>query len=57
MIFHNYQKLSEEFIKKFQYKVNWDYISWKKRNLSEEFIEKFQDKINWDYISKKSNFI
>ena len=44
------QKLSEEFIKKFQDKVNWQYISLK-QNLSEEFIREFQDKVSWFEIS------
>ena len=45
------QKLSEEFIEKFQEKVYWDWIS-AYQKLSEEFIEKFQEKVYWDYISR-----
>jgi phosphoribosylanthranilate isomerase len=41
---------SENFIRKFQDKVDWDYISIH-QELSEEFIEKFQDKINWEAVS------
>ena len=46
-----YQKLSEDFIEKFQDKVYWPYIS-EYQKLSEDFIEKFQDKVDWSYISK-----
>ena len=42
--------LSEEFIEKFQDKVNWILIS-DYQVLSEEFIEKFQDRVNWENIS------
>jgi phosphoribosylanthranilate isomerase len=45
------QKLSEEFIAKFQDKVNWNCISIYQK-LSEEFITKFQDKVDWNCISK-----
>ena len=38
-----YQKLSEQFIEKFQDRVSWDYIS-AYQELSEEFIEKYGDK-------------
>jgi hypothetical protein len=44
------QKLSEDFIKKNQDKVEWDYIS-ENQKLSEDFIKKNQDKVDWDYIS------
>ena len=43
------RKLSEEFIEKFQVKINWTAVSYD-RNLSDEFIEKFQDKIDWTSI-------
>ena len=49
--YFNYQKLSEEFIEKFQDKVHWKNISLYKK-LSEEFIEKFQDKVHWYNISE-----
>ena len=45
------QDLTEEFIEKFQHKLNWFYIS-KKKYLSEKFIEKFQHKLNWKKISQ-----
>jgi hypothetical protein len=44
------QKLSEEFIGKYQDKVCWQYIS-AYQKLSEDFIEKHADKINWKHIS------
>lgn len=44
------QTLSENFIQKFQDKVDWDLIC-EKQTLSEPFIRKFQDKVNWDNIS------
>ena len=54
------QKLSENFIREFQYKVNWSYIS-RYQKLSENFIGKFQTNVNWDYISEhqklSENFI
>jgi len=43
-------QISEEFIREFQDKVNWNYIS-KYQKLSESFIIEFQDKVNWVYIS------
>jgi len=46
-----YQKLSEEFIEKFQDKVNWNLIS-ACQKLSEKFIKKFQDNVDWVRISK-----
>ena len=45
-----YQKLSEEFIREFQYRVDWDNIS-KCQKLSEDFIREFKDKIDWGLIS------
>ena len=50
--FYYYSKaaLSEDFIREFQDKVNWEYISLYQK-LSEEFIREFQDKVNWEYIS------
>ena len=46
-----YQKLSEEFITKFQEHVDWYWIS-AYQTLSEEFITKFQDKVDWYLISR-----
>ena len=43
-------KLSEDFIREFQGKVNWNWIS-EYQILSEDFIRKFKDKINWSNIS------
>jgi hypothetical protein len=43
-------KLSEDFVREFQDKVNWIYIS-AKQVLSEDFIREFQDKVNWLDIS------
>ena len=45
-----HQKLSEDFIREFQDKVDWSYIS-RHQNLSESFISEFQDNVNWDCIS------
>jgi len=44
------QKLSEDFIRENQDKVNWYCIS-KYQKLSEEFIREFQDKVDWYNIS------
>ena len=44
------QKLSEEFIREFQNKVEWFYIS-EYQKLSENFIREFQNKVNWFLIS------
>ena len=46
-----YQKLSEEFIEKYQDNVNWDAIS-AYQKLSEKLIEKYKDKVNWYFISR-----
>ena len=45
-----HQKLSEDFIRDFQDKVDWLRIS-KYQKLSEEFIREFQDKVGWPWIS------
>ena len=42
--------LTEEFIREFQDKVNWNFISTYQK-LSEDFIREFQDKVNWKNIS------
>ena len=44
-----FQKLSEEFIKDHQDKVDWVHIS-QHQTLSEDFIREFQDKVNWSII-------
>jgi hypothetical protein len=44
------RNFSEDFIEKFQDKVNWSYISCR-QVLSKEFIDKFQDKVNWFFIA------
>jgi hypothetical protein len=46
-----YQKLSEEFIEKFEDKVDWYWISFSQK-LSEQFIEKYKDKVNWRLVNK-----
>ena len=43
--------LTEDFIREFQDKVDWEYISIY-QNLSEDFIKEFQNKVNWRIISK-----
>ena len=48
------QKLSEDFIREFQDKVNWDRIS-RCQKLSEDFIREFQDKVKWGWISMYQN--
>ena len=49
-----YQKLSEDFIREFQNKVNWYLIS-RCQKLSEEFIREFQEKVDWIEISLNQN--
>lgn len=46
-----YHLLSEEYIKKFQNKVNFWRIS-QYQKLSEEFIVEFHDRVNWTCISQ-----
>jgi hypothetical protein len=46
--------LSDYFIRDFQDKVDWHYISGS-FPLTENFIEEFQDKINWESVSKYQN--
>jgi len=52
--------LSENFIRKFQDKLDWNSIS-EFQNLSENFIREFQDKLDWNSISEfqklSENFI
>jgi len=43
-------KLSEEFIREFQDKVNWYHVSHYQK-LSESFIKEFKDNVNWLYAS------
>ena len=50
-----YQKpLSEDFIREFKNKVDWNWISVKQK-LSENFIREFKDKVSWGYIKPKYN--
>ena len=49
--FYKDNKLSEDFIREFQDKINWKTIS-ATQKLSEEFIIEFKDKVDWEYISK-----
>ena len=46
--------LSDDFIRKFQENVDWDFISGSVP-LTENFIEEFQDKIRWYLVSKSQN--
>ena len=46
--------LSDDFIRKFQDKLDWDFISGSVP-LTENFIEEFQDKIRWYLVSKSQN--
>lgn len=43
------QTLSEDFIEKFQDKVDWERISYH-QILSEAFLRKFQDKVDWECL-------
>ena len=45
-VISNSQKLSEDFIREFQDKVDWGAISIYP-NLSEDFIREFQNKVRW----------
>lgn len=45
------QKLSSNFIRAFQEKLDWALLSMHQA-LSEEFIIEFKDKVRWDYISE-----
>ncbi len=51
-----YQKLSEEFMKKFNDRIDWNKINWHRISrcqiISEEFMRKFNDKIDWNHVSK-----
>ena len=55
-----YQKLKENYIRKFKDKVDWMNISYAQK-LSEKFIREFQDKVEWYFISQNQklseNFI
>jgi hypothetical protein len=46
--------LTEDFIREFSDKVDWDWISYS-QNLSENFVREFQDKVNWKDIFKHQN--
>ena len=45
-----FQHLSEEFIREFTDRVNWNSIA-VHQNLSENFIRKFKGKVTWNWIS------
>ena len=47
--------VSENFIRKFKSKVNWDYIS-RIQVLSESFIREFEDQVDWAHISTWQKF-
>lgn len=47
-----YQTLSEEFIREFKDRVNWNYIS-HVQILSEDFIREFKDRVDWTNIFKR----
>ena len=49
--FYKNNKLSEDFIREFQDKVNWYCIS-ACQKLSEDFIREFKNKVNWKNIFK-----
>ena len=44
-------ELSEDFIREFKDKVNWEILSFY-QTLSEDFIRKLKNKVNWRGISK-----
>ena len=44
------QRLTEDFIREFKYKVKWSSIS-QKQILSEDYIREFKDKVDWVFIS------
>ena len=48
-------ELSDDFIRKFQDKVDWNIISGSQL-LNENFIEEFKDKIQWESVSRYQNF-
>jgi len=49
-IVSKFRSLSDDFIKKYQDKLDWIGIS-SNQILSESFIREFQDKVDWSYIS------
>lgn len=50
IIYYKNSELTEDFIREFHDKVNWEYIS-KCQKLSENFIREFHDKVDWVSIS------
>ena len=47
-------ELSEQFIREYADKINWEYIS-KYQKLSEQFIEEFKDEVHWENIIIKQS--
>ena len=47
---HYRQKLSEDFIREFSDRIDWEYISYQQK-LSENFIREFSNKVDWNGIS------
>lgn len=46
----SFRIISEDFIRRFKTKINWDYVS--SKGLSENFIREFQDRINWNNLCR-----
>ena len=49
--FYRNNKLSEDFIREFKDKVDWEHISYYQK-LSEDFIREFKDRVDWMMISR-----
>ena len=48
-----FQRLSEDFIKEFQDRVDWGFISYH-QNLSKEFCIEFYERVDWNMLDRKS---
>lgn len=51
----NHGELTEDSIRKFADRVNWDIIS-ERKNLTDKFIEDFKDKLNWVSFTRYQKF-
>jgi hypothetical protein len=50
LAFYADNTLSEDFIREFKDKVDWEFVS-EYQDLSEDFIREFKDKVDWYWIS------
>ena len=51
-----HHKFSEQFLREFQYNINWDWVSKEYKHLSFDFIREMKDKIQFQFIIAHNQF-